>query len=143
MAPLAFFIYLLRCMEKSPAEVPEMGMLDRILGKESGKGAPKSGKKVENGTAKAGKAESSAAKARKTAGKAASTTGKVGKAAGTVAGTAAKRAGMKVAAWILAGTIGAGGVAYGVVKNADKIPFLPKTGRNSQCEFGRGGSFTE
>lgn len=126
VAPLAFFIYLLRCMEKSPAEVPEMGMLDRILGKESGKGAPKSGKKVENGTAKAGKAESSAAKARKTAGKAASTTGKVGKAAGTVAGTAAKWAGMKVAAWILAGTIGAGGVAYGVVKNADKIPFLPK-----------------
>lgn len=126
VAPLAFFIYLLRCMEKSPAEVPEMGMLDRILGKESGKGAPKAGKKVENGTAKAGKAESSAAKARKTAGKAASTTGKVGKAAGTVAGTAAKRAGMKVAAWILAGTIGTGGVAYGVVKNADKIPFLPK-----------------
>ncbi len=126
VAPFAFFIYLLRCMEKSPAEVPEMGMLDRILGKESGKGAPKSGKKVENGTAKAWKAENSAAKARMTAGKAASTAGKVGKAAGTVAGTAAKRAGMKVAAWILAGTIGTGGVAYGVVKNADKIPFLPK-----------------
>ncbi len=126
VAPLVFFIYLLRCMEKSPAEVPEMGMLDRILGKESGKGAPKSGKKVENGTAKAWKAENSAAKARMTAGKAASTAGKVGKAAGTVAGTAAKRAGMKVAAWILAGTIGTGGVAYGVVKNADKIPFLPK-----------------
>ena len=126
VAPLAFFIYLLRCMEKSPAEVPEMGMLDRILGKESGKGAPKAGKKVENGTAKAWKAENSAAKARMTAGKAASTAGKVGKAAGTVAGTAAKRAGMKVAAWILAGTIGTGGVAYGVVKNADKIPFLPK-----------------
>ncbi len=160
VAPFAFFIYLLRCMEKSPAEVPEMGMLDRILGKESGKGIPKSGGKRENGTAKAGKtsgnsatesgkrvehgsaepgkaarrapseagraAESSAAKAGKTAGKAASTAGKVGKAAGTVAGTAAKRAGMKVAAWILAGTIGAGGVAYGVVKNADKIPFLPK-----------------
>ena len=126
VAPFAFFIYLLRCMEKSSAEVPEMGMLDRILGKESGKGAPKSGKKVENGTAKAWKAENSAAKARKTAGKAASTAGKAGKAAGTVAGTAAKRAGMKVAAWILAGTNGAGGVAYGVVKNADKIPFLPK-----------------
>ena len=126
VAPFAFFIYLLRCMEKSSAEVPEMGMLDRILGKESGKGAPKSGKKVENGTAKAWKAENSAAKARMTAGKAASTAGKVGKAAGTVAGTAAKRAGMKVAAWILAGTIGTGGVAYGVVKNADKIPFLPK-----------------
>ena len=31
--------------------------------------------------------------------------------------------GKKVASWILAGVIVAGGIGYGVVKNADKLPF--------------------
>ena len=31
--------------------------------------------------------------------------------------------GKKVASWILAGVIVAGGIGYGAVKNADKLPF--------------------
>ena len=41
---------------------------------------------------------------------------------GAAAGTTARHAGLKVAAVILAGAVGGGGVTYGVVKNADKIP---------------------
>ena len=51
---------------------------------------------------------------------AASTSSKV---AGTIAGSAAKHAGLKIAAVILAGSLGAGGITYGVVvRNIDKLP---------------------
>ena len=43
---------------------------------------------------------------------------------GAAAGTTARHAGLKVAAVILAGAVGGGGVTYGVVKNADKIPVI-------------------
>ena len=43
---------------------------------------------------------------------------------GAAAGTTARHAGLKVAAVILAGVVGGGGVTYGVVKNADKIPVI-------------------
>ena len=43
--------------------------------------------------------------------------------AGTAAKTAAKHVGIKVASLILAGAVGAGGLGYGIVKNADKLPF--------------------
>lgn len=46
------------------------------------------------------------------------------KATGTIAGTAAKHAGLKIAAVILAGSLGAGGITYGVVRNIDKLPFV-------------------
>ena len=46
------------------------------------------------------------------------------KAAGTRTGTAAKHAGLKIAAVILAGSLGAGGITYGVVRNIDKLPFV-------------------
>lgn len=46
------------------------------------------------------------------------------KAAGTITGTAAKHAGLKIAAVILAGSLGAGGITYGVVRNIDKLPFI-------------------
>lgn len=46
------------------------------------------------------------------------------KAAGTITGTAAKHAGLKIAAVILAGSLGAGGITYGVVRNIDKLPFV-------------------
>lgn len=46
------------------------------------------------------------------------------KAAGTITGTAAKHAGVKIAAVILAGSLGAGGITYGVVRNIDKLPFV-------------------
>lgn len=141
VAPCAFFIYLLRCMEKSPAEAPNMGMLTKIL--ENGNMRvgepvePKTEAKEPISTKKnAGSnvletekaVENTASKAGNTVGKAAST---VGKTAGKAAGGAAKRAGMKVAAWALAGTIAVGGVTYGIVKNADKIPFLQKQEENS------------
>ena len=43
---------------------------------------------------------------------------------GAAAGTTARHAGLKVAAVILAGVVGGGGITYGVVKNADKIPVI-------------------
>lgn len=46
------------------------------------------------------------------------------KAVGTITGTAAKHAGLKIAAVILAGSLGAGGITYGVVRNIDKLPFV-------------------
>ena len=46
------------------------------------------------------------------------------KAAGTITGTAAKHAGLKIAAVILAGSLGAGGITYGVVRNIDKLSFV-------------------
>lgn len=46
------------------------------------------------------------------------------KAAGTITGTAAKHAGLKIAAVILAGSLGAGGITYGVVRNIDKLEFV-------------------
>lgn len=46
------------------------------------------------------------------------------KATGTIAGTAAKHAGVKIAAVILAGSLWAGGITYGVVRNIDKLPFV-------------------
>lgn len=46
------------------------------------------------------------------------------KATGTIAGTAAKHAGVKIATVILAGSLGAGGITYGVVRNIDKLPFV-------------------
>lgn len=46
------------------------------------------------------------------------------KTAGTITGTAAKHAGLKIAAVILAGSLGAGGITYGVVRNIDKLPFV-------------------
>ena len=46
------------------------------------------------------------------------------KATGTITGTAAKHAGLKIAAVILAGSLGAGGITYGVVRNIDKLEFI-------------------
>lgn len=54
------------------------------------------------------------------------------KAAGTIAGTAAKHAGVKIAAVILAGSLGAGGITYGVVRNIDKLPFVHQQEEETQ-----------
>lgn len=42
----------------------------------------------------------------------------------TAGGAAAKFAGIKIAALILAGSLGAGGITYGIVRNADTLPFV-------------------
>lgn len=54
------------------------------------------------------------------------------KAAGTITGTAAKHAGVKIAAVILAGSLGAGGITYGVVRNIDKLPFVHQQEEETQ-----------
>ena len=54
------------------------------------------------------------------------------KATGTIAGTAAKHAGVKIAAVILAGSLGAGGITYGVVRNIDKLPFVHQQEEETQ-----------
>ena len=41
---------------------------------------------------------------------------------GTAAGTTVRHAGLKVAAVILAGVVGGGGVTYGGVKDAENMP---------------------
>lgn len=65
--------------------------------------------------------------------KGANTAGNGGKAAGaavkagaakTAGGAAARFAGLKIAALILAGSLGAGGITYGIVRNADTLPFV-------------------
>ena len=174
VAPLAFFVYLLRTMDKTPTEVPDVSAMHRILAAsqknmENGTGAQQmssgnadaagnagtgygqtggasgnsgrvpAGNHIGNTTEKAaggtaGKAVGNTAGrvTGGTAGKAAgSTAGKAagsaaGKLAGQAAGAAAKHIGIKIAAIVLAGTIGAGGITYGVVKNADKLPFIQK-----------------
>ena len=54
------------------------------------------------------------------------------KTAGTVAGTAAKHAGLKIAAVVLAGIAGAGGITYGVMKNTDRFPFVHEQESDTQ-----------
>ncbi len=170
VAPLTFFVYLLRTMDKTPAEVPDVSAMHRILAAsrknmENGIGAQQmsSGNADAAGNAGTGYGRTSGASGNSgrvpagnhignTTGKAAggtsgkavgNTAGKVtggtagkaagkavgsaaGKMAGQAAGAAAKHIGIKIAAIVLAGTIGAGGITYGVVKNADKLPFIQK-----------------
>lgn len=99
VAPFVFFLYLLRRMESAPAELSETQALQGI---------------IEYGAA----SQISETTAKKAVSKA---------AVGTATKTAAKHAGTKVASLILAGVVGAGGVGYVVVKNADKLPFGQET----------------
>ena len=62
---------------------------------------------------------------------------------GAAAGTTARHAGLKVAAVILAGVVGGGGVTYGVVKNADKIPVIPEFCGREGCSGGKSCRKTE
>lgn len=119
-APFVFFLYLLRRMQSAPSDASEMAALQNVM--ESGicsaaqyKVSAGSGT-VKNqplpDTAAAGRGAASGSKA----------------AVGTVAKTAARHTGVKIAAIILAGSVGAGGVTYGLIKNADRLPFdLPFT----------------
>ena len=121
VAPFVFFLYLLRRLENTSTEVSEQQALQNIL--ESGihsvtgntisfSSGDEGRTAVEKGTKTVTGVSDSAAG--KTVSKA---------VAGTAAKTAAKHVGIKVASLILAGAVGAGGIGYGIVKNADKLPF--------------------
>ena len=127
VAPFAFFVYLLYRLGKSTSvEATELDTLQtalhtalqRTAAQEICKNAGHTAHTASTGTG------SGASKAASTVHHASQAASAASKAAGAAAGTAARHAGLKVAAVILAGVVGGGGVTYGVVKNADKIPVI-------------------
>ena len=115
VAPFTFFVYLLYRLGKSTSvEAAELDTLQTALHTALQRTAA---------TASTG-AGSGASEAASTVHHASQAASAASKAAGAAAGTAARHAGLKVAAVILAGIVGGGGVTYGVVKNADKIPVI-------------------
>ena len=115
VAPFTFFVYLLYRLGKSTSvEAAELDTLQTALHTALQRTAA---------TTSTG-AGSGASEAASTVHHASQTASAASKAAGAAAGTVARHAGLKVAAVILAGVVGGGGVTYGVVKNADKIPVI-------------------
>ena len=116
-APFVFFLYLLRRMQSAPTDGTEMATLQRVM--ESGRYSASQYKaSVDSKTA----GNQTLPKSSAVSGKgSASSVSKA--AAGTATKTVAKHAGVKIAAIILAGAAGVGGITYGVIRNADKLPF--------------------
>ena len=115
VAPFTFFVYLLYRLGKSTSvEAAELDTLQTALHTALQRTAATT-------STGAGSGASEAASTVHHASQAASASSK---AAGAAAGSAARHAGLKVAAVILAGVVGGGGITYGVVKNADKIPVI-------------------
>ena len=110
VAPFTFFLYLLRRLESAPADPAEMGVLQSVMDA-CIEPAQSAGSWNTTGTAARAGA----------------------KAAGAAGKTAARHLSMKVAAIVLTGAVGAGGV-YGVVKNADKLPFIHEQTSESENE---------
>lgn len=137
VAPFVFFLYLLRRVDSVSAEPLDPDVLQEILNSCSGGMSGKqftwgnagsnleNSKNVQRGTEASGNkgktwnSANTAGNDRKAAGAAA----KAGTAK-TAGGAAAKFAGIKIAALILAGSLGAGGITYGIVRNADTLPFV-------------------
>ena len=123
VAPFAFFVYLLYRLGKSTSvEAAELDTLQTALHTALQRTAAQeicknAGHTAHTASTGAGSGASEAASTVHHASQAAS-------AASKAAGTAARHAGLKVVAVILAGAVGGGGVTYGVVKNADKIPVI-------------------
>ena len=111
VAPFAFFLYLLRAMRKAPADPADMAVMQKILdgvGKATGRSAAKSaGKSVAKSAAK------------------------------NAAGTAARQISIKAVALLAAGTVGIGGITYGIVKHADSLPVLNQTAKSEATETER------
>ena len=115
VAPFTFFVYLLYRLGKSTSvEAAELDTLQTALHTALQRTAATTSTGAGSGASEAASTVHHASQAASAA----------SKAAGTAAGTAARHAGLKVAAVILAGVVGGGGVTYGVVKNADKIPVI-------------------
>ena len=108
VAPFTFFLYLLRRLESAPADPAEMGVLQSVMDA-CIEPAQSAGSWNTTGTAARAGAKAAAGK------------------------TAARHLSMKVAAIVLTGAVGAGGV-YGVVKNADKLPFIHEQTSESENE---------
>lgn len=137
VAPFVFFLYLLRRVDSVSAEPLDPGVLQEILNSCSGGMSGKqftwgnagsnleNSKNVQRGTEASGNKGKTwnSANTAGNGGKAAGVAAKAG-AAKTAGGAAAKFAGIKIAALILAGSLGAGGITYGIVRNADTLPFV-------------------
>ena len=152
VAPFTFFVYLLYRLGKSTSvEAAELDTLQTALHtalqrtaaqdiyKNAGHTAQEAaGQTVqnhaENMTSQAAThtASTGASEAASTVHHASQAASAASKAAGAAAGTAARHAGLKVAAVILAGIVGGGGVTYGVVKNADKIPVIQNIAEDNE-----------
>ena len=115
VAPFTFFVYLLYRLGKSTSvEAAELDTLQTALHTALQRTAATTSTGAGSGASEAASTVHHASQAASAA----------SKAAGAAAGSAARHAGLKVAAVILAGVVGGGGVTYGVVKNADKIPVI-------------------
>ena len=127
VAPFAFFLYLLRAMGKTPADQADMAAMQQIwknvsrnMGAES-QIAGKNESGISNGSGRenglAGKAAKSVAK--------------------TATGTVTRQISMKAVALLVAGTIGAGGITYGIVKHAESLPFMSRIANLGETETER------
>ena len=115
VAPFTFFVYLLYRLGKSTSvEAAELDTLQTALHTALQRTAATTSTGAGSGASEAASTVHHASQAASAA----------SKAAGAAAGSAARHAGLKVVAVILAGAVGGGGVTYGVVKNADKIPVI-------------------
>lgn len=137
VAPFVFFLYLLRRVDSVSADPLDPGVLQEILNSCSGGMSGKqftwgnagsnleNSKNVQRGTEASGNKGKTwnSANTAGNGGKAAGVAAKAG-AAKTAGGAAARFAGLKIAALILAGSLGAGGITYGIVRNADTLPFV-------------------
>ena len=123
VAPFTFFVYLLYRLGKSTSvEAAELDTLQTALHTALQRTAA---------TTSTG-AGSGASEAASTVHHASQAVSAASKAAGVAAGSAARHAGLKVAAVILAGVVGGGGITYGVVKNADKIPVIQNIAEDNE-----------
>ena len=123
VAPFTFFVYLLYRLGKSTSvEAAELDTLQTALHTALQRTAATTSTGAGSGASEAASTVHHASQAASAA----------SKAAGAAAGSAARHAGLKVAAVILAGVVGGGGVTYGVVKNADKIPVIQNIAEDNE-----------
>lgn len=116
VAPLTFFIYLLRRLERDPADFAETSILHKTM-VSNVKSAETSGKNVQTANDKNLTNREVIGTAEKTAAKIAP------KAAGAVGKKVVGHVGAKAVALVLAGAVGVGGI-YGVLNNTDRLSFF-------------------
>lgn len=123
VAPFTFFVYLLYRLGKSTSvEAAELDTLQTALHTALQRTAATTSTGAGSGASEAASTVHHASQAASAA----------SKAAGAAAGSAARHAGLKVVAVILAGVVGGGGITYGVVKNADKIPVIQNIAEDNE-----------
>ena len=126
VAPFTFFLYLLHAMQKAPADPSDIMVMQQIWKWIDGNiGVP--AEAAEQAAAKAA-AKSATKSATKTVAKS---------AVKTATGTAARQISVKMVALLMAGGVGAGGIAYGIAKHADMLPFTGQTVKQEETETER------